>query len=199
MKKIIVFFVLFVVLFTVQGFSQCSRDIYINGEKISYWIIENEPYVPLTEFYRFGYSPNYFASLQSYQSSYGLCYSLKDCCNLIGLVSANKTPERLDIVLNFSKVIVSVWTNDIKLTSNVIVYLYNQQGRQVWSKSLAHSEQVNLYLTPGVYTFKTETLTVTRGDSKTGEMYWEKTVTVGVGEVIPAELNEDCIRRTYTD
>jgi hypothetical protein len=127
--KVLVITVFFVFVINLC-FAQNYRDVYLNGEKVSYMLVDNEVCLTAQEIQRLAFPVN-ILQLYSIQAENGVYYyPLKNICEQIGLVSATKTDTDLIIIVNIAKLTITVWSNDIKMdtTLPITVYVLNSSG-----------------------------------------------------------------------
>lgn len=208
MKKILLTIIIITTLLHPL-LSAPPQSITINDTPITFITLNNEPYIPYQEIFTLNMDPNWFSSTG--RENYGgvIYLRLKDVCNQIGLISANKTNSQLKIVVNLSKFIFSVWTNDLIFKDKKItIYIYHSTAGLVYQTALPPGKTEAMFFPPGVYTFKTDSFTsqkeVTEYNGLTGlyynttknsgSFYWEKTVTGRGGEIMEVLLNDDSMR-----
>ena len=97
-KALAIIIVLFFICIAI-GQAQTDKRIIINDKQINYVLVGSEPYILLNEMCQFGYTNNHFTNVTTTNINGIYYYRLKECCQSIGMISANQTGNELIIYI----------------------------------------------------------------------------------------------------
>lgn len=202
MKKILFLLIIFILVLPAMG--QDIMKVTVNERAINYVLLNNEPCIPYSEISIFGFKEDYFKTVP-YETVKGeKYYQLKGCCNLMGLVSAEKYGGELKITLNLCESHFSIKSNDIDLYKPVKISIYNQDGTCVKELGMYGDRVYKVFLPPGQYLLRSQRYELsTGGDNNKITTNWgyENTYTKSpglyVGQTYPYQYNYPYPTGTY--
>jgi len=192
----------------------------LNGERISYTLVDDEVCITHQEILRLISMglPIQETNIERVLTTNGVYYyPLKNVCNAVGMISANKTESSLDIKLDLARISMTIWSNAMNLQENdtITVYILNSKGTYDYKFVTYPATTYNFFVRPGYYTIKTENwvnYNESSGYQHTGNItsyettrtnnynfYWQKTITAQAGDSVIVDMNDECIIREYPD